>query len=205
MSGMMVFLYLFLFFAVGAGGTLFLILWLIGPFARELGIGHIKGDKFIQYPKEDNTWGLLHVSETDEYGNWVFENNNGQTRRVKTKPRDAKIEGGKCPLAIGMPKSAFTTSPEEAIVADKSESDHKGYEIWGETINMNKIKKELRGMFGAGQYASMFSAAFDASKPMVGPSSGGVDKGTALKIGGIATVIILIIVGFYVVTKMNLF
>lgn len=204
MGTMMLLVYLIAFTFMGAAGVFTLFTVLMGSFARSLAWGHIKGDKFALHPNEDNTWGLKRVSDVDEGGNWEFENEEGRRRKIKVKPRDAKIEGNKCPMAIVFPNSALSTSPEAAKVVEASDNSVDGISIWGQTLSINALKEEIENTLDGSHYAGIWTAMNEGNKPMQVASSGGVDKGTALKIGGVGMVIVLVIVGFYVAQNMGM-
>lgn len=200
MGTLMMVIYLLVFMLVGFFGCLLTLGYLIGPFVRSLAIGHLKGARSLLYPRRDNTWGTDRVERVDQDGRWVIKTEDGRVRKVKPHPRDSKIEGGKSPVALAISNKAVTTSPEEAKVAEKdSEVD-----IWGETISVEDIKEKMRQAISGSDLGSIMTSAMEGNKPMEVKESGGIDKGTALKLGGLGTVIIVIFVGIYIAMKMGM-
>lgn len=204
MSSMMVLLYMVVMFLIGAVGTFILILYLFGSFARTVGLGHMFGNKIALYPLEDRTMRAKKIKNVDEKGRWTYETDDGRHRKLRVRPKDIMIEGGKCPTAMILPGSAVSTSPQEAYAVDKTEGEGEEIEIWGESFSFNSIRNKLGDIFNADHYAGIIASSMEGNKPLTTPESEGIDKGTVFKLGGIATVVVIIIVAIYVVTNMGL-
>jgi hypothetical protein len=202
---MQILLYMLAMFVVGVAGMGGLLLWLFGPTARTIGLAHARGDRIAQYPTDDGAWDFKRIKETDEKGRWQYETDDGRLRKLKVKKGDAKIEGGKCPMAIFPPESAVSTKPKEAYVAEQSENktDDNKVKTWNKSISMHDIKKNMDDVVSPASLAGMVSTGIEMNKPINMPEESGFDSGTALKIGGIGSVIVIIIVAAYVAMQMG--
>jgi len=199
MSLLIIIGYMIAFLIVGFFGAFGMIRWLWGSDIWTMGMAHMKGKEIVQYPTEDNTWEFKGVEGKDRKGNWIIEADD-KTRKLKTKPGDANIEGGKVPMAIFFPGHAVSTAPGEGKVAELSDStnDEEEYEIWGESINWNTVTRKLESVLSADHYASILASGMEAHKPLEAPGSGGMSTGDALKVGGAAMVVAVAIIALYI-------
>lgn len=198
-------MYMVAMFLVGVGGIFGLIWWLWGPTARTIGIAHMFGNRIVQYPTDEGTWDFQRIKETDEKGRWQYETDDGRLRKLKVKRGDAKIEGGKCPMAIFPPNVSVSTNPKEAYVADEWKkngySEDRNIETWNESINFGSIKDSMKSVLSPSSLAGMMAQGIEMNKPLKAPESEGIDMGTTFKWG---MPLIIAIVAIFVVFKMGI-
>lgn len=208
-SATMIALYMIATFAVGAVGTLVLFLWLIGSSARTIGIAHMFGDPIVQTPTNDRRWKFERIKNVDEKGRYLRETDGGQMRAWKIDPEDVYIEGGKAPLVVCLKELVTSINPLKATAAEAAEasgSDKEKVEWAGISVDWAAVKRKIGEVVSPSHYASMWSSSMEGNRPLEPPSQeSGIDTGTALKIGGLATVVIVIIVGIFVASKMGVF